>query len=114
MGFLRRNDNAKPDYTALEIQTSTSILPIPIVWGQNKLAPNVLWYANFRAGPGRLRQGHRRQGRPDRRRGSSASANYTYYADLIMGLCEGPINGDRPDLKDSSIYLAARTRAWMV
>jgi hypothetical protein len=42
MGFLRRSDNAKPDYTALQLQTSTSILPIPIVWGQKKIAPNVL------------------------------------------------------------------------
>ena len=52
MSWLGRSPNAKPDYTALEIQTATSTLPIPIVWGQNKLAPNILWYANFRAGPG--------------------------------------------------------------
>ena len=52
MGFLRRNNNAKPDYTALQIQTSTSTLPIPIVWGRNKIAPNLIWYENFRAVPG--------------------------------------------------------------
>ena len=52
MSWLGRNPNAKPDYTSLEIQTSASTLPIPIVWGQNKLAPNVLWFANFHAGPG--------------------------------------------------------------
>ena len=52
MAFLRRNNNAKPDYTALQVQTSTSTLPIPIVWGQNRLAPNLIWYANFKAVPG--------------------------------------------------------------
>ena len=52
MGFLRRNNNAKPDYTALQIQTSTSTLPIPIVWGRNKISPNLIWYANFQAVPG--------------------------------------------------------------
>ena len=28
----------KPDFTGLQIQTATSTLPIPIVWGQNKVA----------------------------------------------------------------------------
>jgi hypothetical protein len=49
---LKRSSAAKPDFTALEIQTSVSTLPIPIVYGRNKIAANVLWYANFRAGPG--------------------------------------------------------------
>ena len=52
MSWLRRSNAAKPDFTALEIQTSVSTLPIPIVYGRNKLAANVLWYANFRAIPG--------------------------------------------------------------
>ena len=38
-----------PDYTGLQIQTAVSALPIPIVWGTSKLAPNVIWYANFKA-----------------------------------------------------------------
>lgn len=90
MSWLGRNPNAKPDYTSLEIQTSASTLPIPIVWGQSKLAPNVLWFANFRAGPGAGGKGS--GGKGGLTGGSSSSQTYTYYADLIMGLCEGPIN----------------------
>ena len=104
MSWLGRSPNAKPDYTALEIQTSTSTLPIPIVWGQNKLAPNILWYANFRAGPGAGGKGT--GGKGGLVGGSSASDNYTYYADLIMGLCEGPINNIGWIYKNQSIYLA--------
>ena len=52
MGFLRRSNNDKPDFTSLQVQTSTSTLPIPIVWGQNKIAPNLVWFANFKAVPG--------------------------------------------------------------
>ncbi|MGC2783530.1 MAG: phage tail protein [Roseiarcus sp.] len=111
MAFLRRNDNAKPDYTALQVQTSTSILPIPIVWGQNKVSPNLIWYANFRAAPGGGGKGIGGKGGAF---GSSAaaSADYTYYSDLIMALCEGPLSSLGPYAngigwiwKDLSVYL---------
>jgi hypothetical protein len=103
MGFLRSNDNAKPDYTALQLQTSTSILPIPIVWGQNKIAVNVLWYANFQAVAGGSGKGIGGKGGL-LGGGAAAGADYTYTADIILGLCEGPINGIGLIWKDLSIY----------
>jgi Putative phage tail protein len=97
MGFLRRNDNAKPDYTALQLQTSTSTLPIPIVWGQNRISPNLIWYANFQAVPAGSGKGvGGKGGAVSSAKGSNsaaAGADYTYTADLIMALCEGPIAG---------------------
>ena len=89
MAFLRRNSNAKPDYTALQVQTSTSILPIPIVWGQNRLAPNLVWYANFKAVPGSSGKGV--GGKGGAFGGGAGAADYTYTADIIMALCEGPL-----------------------
>ena len=103
MSWLGRNPNAKPDYTSLEIQTSASTLPIPIVYGQNKLAANVLWFANFRAAPGSGGKGS--GGKGGMFGGSSAADSYTYYADLIMGLCEGPIASIGSVYKNQSIYL---------
>ncbi len=91
MGFLRRNDNAKPDYTSLQIQTSTSTLPIPIVWGQNKVSPNIIWYANFKAVPGGSGKGVGGKGGVFGG-GSAAGNSYIYTADLIMALCEGPLS----------------------
>ncbi len=41
--FGRKKTDVKPDYTGLQLQTSVSTLPIPILWGRNKLAGNVLW-----------------------------------------------------------------------
>ena len=106
MGFLRRRDNAKPDYTALQIQTSTSILPVPIVWGQNRVSPNLIWYANFQpvsqgggkgiGGKGGLLGG-----------GAAASGGYSYTADIMLALCEGPINGIGLIWKDLAIYSLA-------
>src|SRR5208282_3028826 len=93
MGFLRRDSNAKPDYTALQLNTSASILPIPIVWGLNRVAPNVIWYQNFTARAGGSGKGF--GGKGGLFGGGSAAAaanNYTYYADVIMALCEGPLS----------------------
>ena len=61
MAFLKNlfGGGVKPDYTGLQIQTATSTLPIPIVWGQTKVGGNVVWYANFQH-----RGRRRRQGRP--------------------------------------------------
>lgn len=103
MGFLRHHDNAKPEYTALQVQTSTSILPIPIVWGRNKIAPNLLWYANFQAVPGGSGKGV--GGKGGGGKGGGGAVSWTYTADIILGLCEGPIGGVGLIWKDLAIYV---------
>ena len=103
MGFLKRSNNAKPDYTALQLQTSVSIMPIPIVWGKTKIAPNLIWYANFQAVPGGSGKGVGGKG-GGLFGGGAASEEYTYTADLIMALCEGPINAIGYVWKDLGVY----------
>lgn len=105
MGFLRRSANAKPDYTALQLQTFVLILPVPIVWGQNKIAANVIWYANFKAVPGGNGKGI--GGKGGLFGGGAAADSYTYTADIMMALCEGPINGIGLVWKDLSVYALA-------
>ena len=36
-----------PSYTGLQVQTAVNALPIPIVYGASKLAPNLIWYNHF-------------------------------------------------------------------
>jgi hypothetical protein len=87
-----------PDYTGLQLQTSVNTLPVAIVWGESKIAPNVIWYNNFQTqtqtensgGKGFLR--------------TSTTTGNTYSADLILALCEGPIAGIGQIWKDQSIY----------
>ncbi len=105
MSWFRRSAAQKPDYTALEIQTSVSTLPIPIVYGQNKIAANVLWYGGFRAVPGAGGKGSGAKG--GLFGGGSAASSYTYVADLILGLCEGPISGVGWVYKNQSIFTLA-------
>ena len=50
MSFLRPKSNAAqiPLYTGLQVQTSSNAVPIQIVYGANKVAPNIMWTGNFR------------------------------------------------------------------
>src|ERR1700675_3425390 len=81
-----------PDYTGLQIQTAVSALPIPIVWGTSKLAPNVIWYANFKGNPAGS-SGGGGKGLFGNGGSSSNTGQYDYKADVILAICEGPITG---------------------
>ena len=78
-------------------------MPIPIVWGQNKISPNLIWFANFKAVPGGSGKGIGGKGGLG---GGGGAQSYTYPADLIMALCEGPIAGTGFIWKDLSVYVA--------
>jgi len=105
LSWLRSNTNAKPDYTGLQLQTSVSTLPIPIVWGRSKIAANLIWYQNFQAHAGG--GGGKGGGKGGLFGGGGGANTYTYTADLMLALCEGPINGIGLIWKDQSIYTLA-------
>ncbi len=86
-----------PDYTGLQIQTAVNTLPIPIVWGMSKLAPNVIWYNNFQTSYG---SGGGKGGLF----GDSSSSETTYSASVILALCEGEIAGINQIWKGQSLY----------
>jgi len=45
--FGGKKRTVRPDYTGLQVQTASSALPIPIVYGTNRIAPNVIWSDGF-------------------------------------------------------------------
>ena len=73
------------------------------MWGRNKLAGNVVWYRGFRAVPGSSGGGKGGGGKGGAG-GSASTASWTYTADLIIALCEGPISSVPLVWKDQSIY----------
>ena len=91
----------KPDYTGLQLQTSVSSLPIPISYGQTKLAPNIVFYANFQT------HAQKAGGGKGGLFGGSGITGYSYSADVIMALCEGPISGVGYIWRDQSTYTLA-------
>ncbi|HYA73062.1 MAG TPA: phage tail protein, partial [Roseiarcus sp.] len=100
MSWMRAKSSVKPDYTGLQLQTSTSTLPIALVYGQTKIAGNVIWYANF--------QTHgEKSGGGKGAMFSSPATSYYYTADLIIALCEGPISAIGEIWRDQSTYTLA-------
>jgi hypothetical protein len=88
VGFLRQSSNPAsiPEYTGLQIQTSSSAVPITIIWGANKTAPNAIWTGGFTAV-----QQDQNQGGGGGGKGGGGAQGYNYFTGFIMAVCEGPI-----------------------
>ena len=111
MGWLRGKKNDKPEYTGLQLQTAASFLPIPIVYGTNKVAHNVIFYDNFQSHQGGSKTGKGGHGGGGGG-GSSAQQTTTYTCDLALGICEGPIQGYGLAWKEQAEY-AGPFGLWM-
>ena len=71
MGFLLgKKKNQKPDYTGLQLNTAVATLPIPILWGRQKMTGNLIWYNGFTA----YKAKSKRQGRQGQALSASAAA----------------------------------------
>ena len=102
MSWLRAkstNATVTPSYTGLQLQTSVSTVPIPIVWGITKISVNLFWYNNFQAVPQYNTPSTGKGGKP-----KPTVSGYSYTADVMMALCEGPISGIGLVWKDQSVY----------
>ena len=88
MGFLRQSSNPAYvyKYNGVQIQSSSNTVPITILYGTNRLAPNAIWTGGFYAIPQYNKQGGKGGG-------NGPVQGYTYYTSFLMGLCEGPMGG---------------------
>jgi hypothetical protein len=85
MSFLSgKKSTTKPDYTGLQIQTSVNTLPVPVIYGRTKTAPNIIWQNNFRSKAQKAGGG---------KGGGGTVTGYSYSVSMILALCEGPIGG---------------------
>ena len=76
-----------PQYTGLQLQTSSGAVPVSICYGSNKIAPNVVWIGNFQCHP----VGGKGGGKGGILGGTASGYDYT--AAVMLGLCEGPVAG---------------------
>lgn len=81
----------KPQFTGLAAQTSTSAVPITVVWGQNRVAPNIIWQGDFKAKK-------KKQGKG----GGKGATTYTYSASFQLGICWGEAHDIVTVWKDDS------------
>lgn len=94
LGASSKQSQQETPATSLRIQTSVMGLPRPIGWGQARLSGNLIYYNNFHytttqsggggGGKGLLGGGGGK--------GNSGSTTYNYFTDVMIGICEGPIN----------------------
>ena len=73
--------------TTVQVQQSAYGIPIPVCYGTNRIAGNLVWFANFTPAAQTTTSGGKGMG------GSSTNTTYTYTASCIMALCEGTIAG---------------------
>lgn len=96
MAFFRSGNQSQqsPALSGVQIQTSVYGKCQPIVYGTNRLAPNLIWYGDFiakaapAAGGGKGGSIGGSTGK-----GGAGSSGYNYSASFEYGLCEGPIQG---------------------
>lgn len=81
----KKVSQAAPAVAGLQIQTSILGKAIPLVYGTTRIAPNLIWYGDFKAIANTTRQGGKG--------GGQKSTSYTYQAACILGVCAGAIGG---------------------
>lgn len=77
-----------PAISGMQIQTSAYGVCLPLVYGRNRSAPNLIWYGDFQA------HAHHEDSPSGGKGGgeSSGSTSYTYTTALILAVAEGPIS----------------------
>ena len=77
-------------YTALQFQTSSQGVCVPVVYGTTRISDNLIWYSGFTATP--VTSGGK-GGALGGAAGKNGPTQYSYSANIILGVCEGPIQG---------------------
>jgi len=89
-----RQTNPTPPATQLRVQTAVQGTPIPIGWGANRIAPNLIYYNDFKATQVQQSSGGGKgAGTGGGGKGGGGGTQTNYSATVVCGLCEGPIIG---------------------
>jgi hypothetical protein len=93
MSGRTKTANAPTRYAGLQVQTSALGLVIPLGWGTYRTKANIVWYGGFKSHATKAAAAGK---------GGATTTGYTYNADVVMALCEGPINAITTVWKDST------------
>jgi len=80
--------------SGIQLQSSAQGLPIPLVFGTTKIAPNLIWYGDFLATAQQSSAGAGGKGGVGGGgggKGGGGSTQYVYQAAFAFALCDGPI-----------------------
>ncbi|ACB96296.1 phage tail protein [Beijerinckia indica] len=98
MSYFRTKKSAAvtPNYTGMDIQTSSSALPIPIIYGMTRAAPNIIWHDGF-ASHAQYSAGGGKGG------GNHTVSSYAYSTWIMLAIGEGPVNAVRTIYNSQSV-----------
>lgn len=93
-GAPKTRVNKPTPASSVRIQSSVNGQPRPIIYGQVRIAGNIIWYGDFiaiahQSSPPSAGKGG---GGGGGGKGASGSTTYTYRAAVLYGLCEGPVD----------------------
>lgn len=83
MSFAHNNKYQTVKYTGLQLQTSTSTACVPLCWGANQTAGNLIYYTDFAA----------KKSSTKGKGAGKETTTYNYSATIILALSQGVING---------------------
>lgn len=95
-GDVGQNQQQAP-LSSFNVQSSAYGLPVPILWGRNRVAANLIWYGDFTAIAHEQSMSGGKGGG-----GSTSSTSYTYSTSVMWGLCEGEVKSINGYWKDSA------------
>ena len=79
----RANSDQTARLYGFPVSTAIRGRVITVQYGTGRVAPNLIWTGGWNAQPAGSKSKNK----------VGSNTNYTYYTDLIMALCHGPING---------------------
>ena len=84
-------DQVQPTvFSAIQIQTSSQGIPVPVYYGTTRVSDNLLWYAGFTA---TQQSSGGKGGALASAAGKNQTGTYNYSASVIFGVGEGPLLG---------------------
>jgi hypothetical protein len=95
----KSTSTSAPKLNHIAVQSSTLGLPVTIGWGRCRIKCNLIWYGAFTAIPHTTKTSSGKG-----LGGSSKNTTFTYTASIMMGLCEGVIQGVRTVYRDKSVF----------
>ena len=94
--------------TGINLQSSVYGKPVPIIYGQTKVAGNLILYGNFQSvSASQAAGGKGSMAGSGGGKGGGSSPTYTYFASFAFAVCEGPITGVYAVWKSLGAYIPA-------
>jgi hypothetical protein len=90
--FFSKGSKTKPQFTGLQTQTSSSAVPVTLLYGMNRVAPNIIWQNDFKTHKQKQKAG----------KGGGSTTTYTYSGSFQLALCWGEILNVTKTWKDQS------------